>query len=715
MKHFRFLFFLGVTLILLLCFTACDFSFMGGLMTPTTAPVTTEGAVTTTDPSTTTAPVTTTVPVTTTAPIEISQNPIKSVSLTTDGAKLVIKYQNNVTQNLLTDVAVREGFGSASLLDFDFDTNTRVVSLTYQASSALNRAELILGNEGEGPITLYLREMNGKLEYSKNGTSDWAAFADANRSSSVSGTPILTKLLELAEYGKQEISSMGNGVVFTIKQETEANKTQNPYNPTVTRGAYLRFRATEWQRAGYHYATDARLHGSANLNFNITNDYEIAANTPTDTVTGGTLFKYSDDDIKPPNFNGTAIGANHGYYIIAAIPNTMGLTEEDIGSVWQMGPKKFVLVKLHTGSAWFCPFDDQMMESGVFSYIAIKQGSTLTHVSGALHTSAITASADSVQTQFYNATNHVTQRAYLDGKIEIDLSKDGVYECEFIDFHETYDIIYTPAVLRYLMDNVGYNDNQSHCSDDIKEAYMTMDVTYRFHKNGAMVVYNEYICHKDLLIQSISAVQSCKMTANPQYVYVPGTTVAKTPIEQHSGVSIEWGTSSDLVDPTYPPTTYFQLTSPTGATAMNTGFYPLYGDARPEVRLSFPAHKLSAGWCHSTLKMYPLILRSNEGIPTAAGTHFSLIGYRAPSIATDEDMLAVNHYWVGDEIMLSLHTLKALDGKEIALPDYMNGMTVTLIEKSESMTVETAVIENGKITFSTTENGYAIVKLSPAP
>ncbi len=719
MKHARLFLFLFLIVFAVLCFSSCAFDF-STLMPP----VTTTGGVpttTTVDPITTTAPVTTTVPVTTTAPVEISQNPIKSVSLSGDGTKLIIKYQDKTTQNLVTEIGLREGFNSATFLGFDFDTDTRVVSLRFQENASLNRAEIILNGSEPVPLTLYIREMNGKLQYTANlFAPDWTDFAPSGRVAAVNGVPILTALLNQAEYGKQENASMGNGFIFTVKQETNSTKSTNKNHPHTTNGAYLRFRATEWGRDGYHFVTDARLHGSANMNFNISGNYEVPASTKTDQVTGGTRFKYSDDDVTPLFFNGTYIGANHGYNIISAIPNTAALTEEDIGSVWQMGTKKFVLVKVRTQDdnggteyAWFCPFDDGSMQSGIFNAVSINEGSTLTQVSNTGSKKTITASKESKRLQFFGATNHVKQHAYLNGTKEIDLSVDGVYDCEFVDFHETYDIIYLPAVLQYLMDNVGSNDNQSHYDEEIKDAYVTVDVTYRFHKNGATVVYNDYTFKTAVTATSMSGVQSCMMPTSTQYVYLPGTKVASSPVAQVSGKSVEW-TLSDLLDPNQPTSSYFQMTSADGATAMNLGYYPLYGDATPESRMSYIQGDDPFGWCHTTQKMYPHLFRNSRGIPFEAGENLSFIAYRIPSVKTDEDFIAKNHYWVGDEIVLSLHTQKSLDGKEVVLPDYMNDMDISIVETSDSFTVNSEKVTNGRISVSCANKGYVIVKLSPA-
>ncbi len=726
MKTTRLFLVLIIFTMALLCLTACDFSFMGGLMTPTTAPVTTEEPITTTDPSTT-APVTTTVPVTTTAPIEISQNPIKSVSLSNDGEKLIVKYQDKTTQNLVTTVSLREGFNGATFLGFDFDTENRVLSLSFQENASLNRAEIILSGTEAAPKIFYVREMGGKLQYTEDLVSpNWIEFAPSGRVAAVGGVPILTVLLNDVQYGKLTSESSGEGMVLTVKQETPGSEQDNAYMPGKNQGAYLRFRATEWMKEGYDLVTDARLSSSKNWAFNMLDIRELPSSISYDDVKSGTLFKHSGDDVTPLYINDTYIGGNHGYGIIAAIPNTTGLTEADIGSVWKCGTQKYVLVKICASSdtdfekmAWFCPFDDNAMETGIFSYKAIESGSTLTHVSGASNKTSIRTSQKSVSCQFLPAINHLQQHVFLNGTVEVDLGSSAVYQADFIDFHETYDVVYLPTMLQFLMDNVSYNNNLTHFDEAIEDAYVTFDITYRFHKNGACVVYTDYTFPNAVKFGQLSGIQSYPWTSpiDGDYLYIPGTTKYNVPTlhVKDNNVTYAWN-QDDLENPDVPTSSYFQLSDANGTKAMNLGYYPLYGDATPERRMELTGDPTQPfGRSASSLKLYPNLAHqaSKKGL-IEAGTSISFISYRIPSVPSHEDMLAVNHYWVGEDIILSLHTQEILDGKEIALPDYMNGMTVTVIEKSNSATVETTTIINSKITLSTDDVGYAIVKLSPA-
>ncbi len=727
MKQIRLFLLCTALFLFLLCLVSCDFgAFLPG---GTTAATTTAGGTTTAPVSTTAAPITTTeAPVTTTAPPEVSENPIKSVSLSANGQKLIVKYQNNTTQNLVTEVALREGYNSARLISYDFDTDARVLALTYGESAALNRAEIFL-ESAKPTITLYVREMNGKLQFCRDPqVGGWTDFANAEKLAAVNGVPILTKLLNDVEYGKTDPDdALGTGTVFSIKQEERGQEQENSYTPGKKQGAYLRFRAKEWVKDGYDMVTDARLFGSKNWAFNMLTMDEIEESLPNNSMTAGTTFKSSGDDVTPLNFNGAYMGGNHGYDVVSAIP-VSGLTEEDIGSIWQCGAQKYVLVKVDYASsdtgnapmAWFCPYDPSAMQSGIFTYKAIASGATLTHVSGAAHTASITATQAGKRCQFLVAVNHLEQHVFLNGKVEVSLEDTAAYEADFVDFHESYDVIYLPAILTYLIENVGSNNNLTHFGEEINEAYVTMDITYRFHKNGACVIYTDYHFQKDIKFHQLSGIQSYQWHYGlaSDYVYIPGTTNLNTPtlhekIDRPNGVTITWG-HGDLAKPSVPTSSYFQLSDAVGTKSMNVGYYPLFGDALPERRLELTGNTSPFGQKGDLLKMYPNLARSEAGSTLTAGTHISFISYRLPSVATDPDFIAENWYWVGDEIILSLHTQELLTDKEVTLPDYMNGMEISLIEGSSTLTVHEGTVENGKITVSSEDIGYVILRLSPA-
>ncbi len=669
--------------ILLLAFVAvlasCDMiaGLLGGTTTTTGSDVTT-----TVDPGTTT----------TTAPPVASDNPIASASLLSSG-ELRIKYKNGKSHNL-GKAALYDGGNTAILDGYALDENG-VLSLTFRDVAADNTANKLLG-ESFYTVTLRLRENNGNLEWAMATGDTYAILCPAKQNTNA--TDPVAQLVEAAGLFAHD-DLLGKGMIFTVS------------------GNNLRFRATDW-KAGLDFCNDANYaRTGGNRFFNLTYMRVVSESTPYTDATSGTSWKGTGDDCTPLNFNGTYYGANHGYSLIAKIPNP-GKTEKDIGSVWQdESGQQFCLVRIADGLIWLCPFDEQSMKDGDFSEyspeIRIYAGETLTHVKGATNKATFVASANSItdanQMQFYVAANHVERRAFLNGVKEVDPTKDGVYEAEFIDFYESYDIIYLPAVLNYLQKNVGRNDDDSHHDEALNEAYVTVRNTYRFHKNGSIVVYSDYEFKKDIpVLGMISGVQSGALTSPDQYIYLPGTNNYAVPTKQDmsSATNIK---KIDLVNPNLPVSSYFQMTDTLGTKAMNLGYCPTYGYAVPEKRL--PLLKSSLGFYHTTNKMYPHLI---TGGSLEEGDRIDFISYRIPSEATDSDFTAINWYWVGDDIYLSLHTTKAVAERKVDLPDYMDGMTISPVENSASFTVSSTSVAEDGITVSSTGAGYTIVKLSPA-
>ena len=701
MKIKQFLFLAVLLTVLMLALASCelpfDIPFLGGEETTTTTEVatTTEPTVTTT---TTGAGVIITLP-----PVTAAPNPITEVrSLNTKNVKgLRLTFKDKKTMMLEPELGAQDGYNSVTYT-YSFDKNNGILSLTMTDNAANNVANQHLKLVPD-TLSVKIRENNKNLEWAYESSDDWTVLC---KTSDTNAKP-LALLRAATGYAKMDAPTE-TGVYLTIKD------------------GVLRFRAREWKN-GTDLCMDTNLTGSSNKVFNINYLREISSTAALEDTTTGTTWKGTSDDITPININGTYIGANHGYFIIAAVenPSVGRKTEEDIGSIWKVGNQQYVLVKVDVAPKevkqprlWFCPISDTMMETGVFTNHSIDAGAVIEHVSGATNTQSFTTTAASTQCQFYNALNHNKMAAFLNGNVEVDIYKNAVYHAEFIDFYEEYDIIYLPTMLQYLIDNVGDNTNDSHCDESLNDAYVTFRNTYRYHKNGACVIYSSYIFHKNINMGYIGGVQSGPFSESDHYVYIPGANGYTTPTFQNGrdqGVNtypdIKIG-KDILVDPDYLTTTYFQLTSPEGTKAMNLGFNPEFGFGVNETRWDYIDNTANglAFYYQNSYKMYPKLV---SGGKIAAGTVIDCIAYRLPSERTDEDFFVINWYWVGDDIYLSLHTDKAVDERTVALPEYMNGMTVTPVEKSDSFTIVSETI-NGGITVSTSANGYTIVKLSPA-
>jgi hypothetical protein len=199
----------------------------------------------------------------------------------------------------------------------------------------------------------------------------------------------------------------------------------------------------------------------------------------------------------------------------------------------------------------------------------------------------------------------------------------------------------------------------------------------------------------------IGGVQSGPFSESDHYVYVPGANGYTTPTFQNGrdqGVNMypDVKIGKDiLVDPDYMTTTYFQLTSPEGTKAMNLGFNPEFGYGVNEKRWDYVlgGENGLAFYYQNSYKMYPKLI---SGGKIDAGTVIDCIAYRLPSERTDDDFFAINWYWVGDDIYLSLHTDHAVDERVVSLPEYMNGMTITP-DRSAQMCVSVPYLYNKQV------------------
>ncbi|MBR7095199.1 MAG: hypothetical protein IKC73_03170 [Clostridia bacterium] len=509
----------------------------------------------------------------------------------------------------------------------------------------------------------------------------------------VDSRDILLRLAEATGIGRSR-DVCGRGVILTVK------------------GNELRFRATDW-REGKHICHDAMYSAPlGNRHFDFHSIREVDADMPVSEVVTGVSFKGMIDDIAPLHLNGGYIAGNHGFSVIAALPNTAKKTERDVGSVWKNADGvTFVLVRATDEAVWLCPFSETSMQSGRFSYVAIKEGEVLTAVRGAADPTPITATADSKRTQLHPSVNHVTRAAFLEGETEVDLGRDGIYTAEFIDLYERYDVIYLPPMLAYLMENAGACTNESYWLDRHERALFTVEYAYRIEKNGACVVFCRYEFHKDVDAAIVAGVQSIPMGGD-HYVYVPGTKHCATPRLQHAGEEIDISAETDLVDPERLPTSYFQFTDPAGSRSMNLGYVPGYGYADPSLRRRYLGEGVSnLGFYATTYKMYPKLL-ANTKLP--AGEVIDFIAYRIPGFSTDPDFTAINHYTLGDDIYLQLHTAGGFAHRTVALPAEMNGRRLLPLDVSSTLHLTSETVEKGRIALSADGPAYGIYLLRKA-
>ena len=676
------LFFLALMLIvLMLALSACelpfDIPFLGGGETTT--------AATTTDAATTTTGALITLPAVTAKP-----NPIVEVKKVANGIRLV--YKDQKTAVIESELAPTEGYNGVTYTH-SFDKESGVLTLTLFDNA---RENIALSHLGELPdsLTVRLRESNKNLEWAYEGSDEWSVLCKVG----ATNTKLLADLCEATGFARHTMPTE-KGVTFIIS------------------GNNLRFRAHNWQKAGYDICTDAYLHAPSVDIFMQRALYELPSATPSDSMTTSTAtltkFKDASDEIPAINLNGTYIAAYHGYYLISAVPNSASLTEGDIGRVFTRASDKqqYVLVKVPGGTAWFCPFDDEAMASGDFRSYGfpakglMKKGDVLSYTDDMGKSKSITVSQNATQTQLRPAVNGCVQHVYLNGAVEIDLTKDGAYDADFVDFSETYNVLYLPAVLNFLMDNIGDNTNDSTTDEELEDYYLSYNHTHRFHNNGSYTVYQTITFHADVKTVNYFGVMSGPFGGTEQYVYAPGSDNCGTPTHDPKDAN------SFYAEGDYTIRSFYHSPDANFSKAMNVGYYPYFGMATDENREELMDRFGSVGEWYSSMKMYPHLFKASEASP---GDTISFIGYHVPTTRFDEDFFAINWYFVGDEIYLSMHTDKAVGERTVAIPnaEYLIGLAVTVDDASDGFTVLSDTVTADGITVSTTGAGYVTLKLT---
>jgi len=196
----------------------------------------------------------------------------------------------------------------------------------------------------------------------------------------------------------------------------------------------------------------------------------------------GLLCGNGDDPAPQHLGTSTYIGANHGhaYHRLVTTASAHGLTVEDIGSVWQDAagtPIRWVLLEIPSATTVrFGRESVTVNTDGSWTYpsSAAITGS-LTHVSGALHTTTITPSIEALAGDLFPAVRQKTLRITADGAA---VASTGTYTAEELTVLDEYEIMSYPSLITYLKARAGSSSAVNYI-DPTVQALMTVKLTYR--------------------------------------------------------------------------------------------------------------------------------------------------------------------------------------------------------------------------------------------
>lgn len=439
---------------------------------------------------------------------------------------------------------------------------------------------------------------------------------------------------------------------------------------------------------------------------------------------GGRLIHGCGDDATPWNLNGTYIGANHGCSDAREVASVgHGRTTADLGTVWRDGAgAEFVLLKIEDADKlWFLSVNQG--DGAIRRFGRAPAGPALTRGDG-----QSIPFTDAHMVQLRPACRIARQEYLLDGQRP--LGEAEPVTCEFLDMVEDYDIINPGSLVRDMMEHPG--EERSFVGDHL-EAVVSNSIIYRFHPNGACVIDYHALALQEFNLGYMGFVQSAKLTAGTNYTaheyFIPKTvpfTQDDIAYDFRSGQDYRAAPPSALYfsvdkqnveDPGSLPERFIQMLGheENGRVAHDIGYalgYSLVtGMTVPETRAADCGRAL---FLYTSAKSYPAAVDTKIGNPIRAGTEFFCRAYRCyfnPGAQPNASFA----YWYrdGDSIILCADYHRPVDRDVLSLPAECLGRAVSVIERTQSVTLLTGdTVPDGGVAVSVDgEYGSVVLKV----
>lgn len=432
----------------------------------------------------------------------------------------------------------------------------------------------------------------------------------------------------------------------------------------------------------------------------------------------------SQDDAAPWKFNGTFIGANHGWYgVMDLTVISHGLSSSDLGKAWSSeNGGCFYLVKvIDKDRVWVMPENSGSLEKWKFQ--SEPPGPVLTEESGGRKLKVEKAA----KAQLHPACRITKQEYLLNGKTPIEEGK--VAACEFLDLREEYDIINPAAVLEKVRSQPGREVD--FVGPDL-DAFLTNKIEYQFQPWGACTVRHECTVHRAFDLDYTGFIQTRVLARRPQDTlryYIPGTLPFKRGETEYDFRSIQNFSSppaaplqfgvaeGNLESAERLPHRFIQLMERAGAgekvdIGYAVGYSLLEGTTVPSVRASRCANALTI---HTSAKTYPVALDKKAG-RIVVGSVVDCLGYRqyfSPSLLSTN---ATACYWhrQGDIYVVYADYHKPLDREVLKLPTLLVGKKVTVVDTTPSIKLLSGgtVPDEGIALSVNGDYGYVVLALT---
>ena len=441
---------------------------------------------------------------------------------------------------------------------------------------------------------------------------------------------------------------------------------------------------------------------------------------------GGILIHNTGDDAAPWRINNTYIGASHGCsdarkLMIAG----HGLTATDLGSEWEDGSgRKYYIIKIvDANNVWV--LSENMGTGARWDFDNTISGTVLTNKAASI---SFAFSGNSLA-QIIPACRMATQSWLVNG--EIPLANGIVATCDTFDIVEEYDMVNPASLLADIIANPGEERDFTAAHLD---GVVRNEITYRFHPNGANMIYYNATALQELELTYMGFLQTTMLTKgtyDTHEYYIPKTIpFTQDAIDYDFKMRQDFTfalpntlnfTDDKIEDPQNRPERYIQLLGDVAGGVTNRqvgyaiGYSPVHGLTQPQQRAANIDNALFLN--KSSKKSYPHALDSAMGSIVPAGAEFYCLGYRHyMNLEGLENATCV--YWQEQEddwvVYMDYH--KSVDHDVVQLPAEFAGRQIEIIDKTSSLTLDAQTVgQDGGVSVSVTGGyGYAVFRLSAA-
>lgn len=405
------------------------------------------------------------------------------------------------------------------------------------------------------------------------------------------------------------------------------------------------------------------------------------------TINGASSWKACGDDIAPCRINDMYIGGNHGNPRFIKIFCSHDKTEVDVGSVWNDGTYDYTIIYVGSDYLIVGSIDNDEVRSWRLL------GSPLTHVSGATHTNNITQTAQ--EPEQLRPCGNYRQHTITDQDGN-PLDENGAW-CDKVIVHEKYNVLDGVAVIKYLQEHAGSNDNTSYYDNNITDSLVVFDNVYEFNRNGSITIYGGLLFVKPCNFSFYAFSQSQKI-ANSQLSFVPESTNFATPVANGA-------VTTDITFSGKIPYRYYQI-----ASDYSTGFGIVY-----DTRFGYGKQTKRSDYCtvpgtyQDTYKLYPYMVSPEDDVP--AGSYFYGVAARM-TILSSTTIPTLAWYWTGNDVVVMVDVASGFNGF-IELPDYLHGMEIEELDVSSDITVYNDIVTTSGIKIKNNGNSinHAVLRL----